>query len=50
LEAAMLATLDALAIALYVQIDDFLPVRSGPGHPPKITDSRRPTRWVTGGC
>lgn len=35
----MLATLDALAIALYVQIDDFLPARSGPGQPPKITDS-----------
>jgi Transposase DDE domain len=35
----MHATLDALAIALYVQIDDFLPARSGPGHPPKITDS-----------
>jgi Transposase DDE domain len=35
----VLATLDALAIALYVQIDDFLPGRSGPGHPPKITDS-----------
>ena len=35
----MLATLDALAIALYVQIDDFLPARLGPGHPPQITDS-----------
>jgi hypothetical protein len=35
----VLATLDALAIALYVQIDDFLPVRRGPGHPPRITDS-----------
>jgi DDE family transposase len=35
----MLATLDALAIALYVQIDDFLPARCGPGRPPKITDS-----------
>jgi hypothetical protein len=35
----VLATLDALAIALYVQIDDFLPARSGPGHPPRITDS-----------
>ena len=35
----MLATLDALATALYVQIDDFLPVRRGPGHPPRITNS-----------
>lgn len=35
----MLATLDALATALYVQIDDFLPARSGPGHPPKLSDS-----------
>jgi hypothetical protein len=35
----MHATLDALAIALYVQIDDLLPDRSGPGRPPKITDS-----------
>ncbi|MGA2470544.1 MAG: IS982 family transposase [Solirubrobacteraceae bacterium] len=35
----MLATLDALVIALYVQIDDFLPARSGPGHPPKLSDS-----------
>jgi len=33
------ATLDALATALYVQIDDFLPARRGPGHPPKITDA-----------
>jgi hypothetical protein len=35
----VLATLDALAIALYVQIDDFLPARSGPGHPPKLSDA-----------
>jgi hypothetical protein len=35
----VLATLDALTTALYVQIDDFLPVRSGPGHPPKLSDS-----------
>lgn len=35
----MHATLDALATALYVQIDDLLPDRSGPGRPPKITDS-----------
>ena len=35
----MLAPLDALAIALYVQIDDFLPSRTGPGHPPKLSDS-----------
>jgi len=33
------ATLDALTTALYVQIDDFLPRRRGPGHPPKITDA-----------
>jgi hypothetical protein len=33
------ATLDALATALYVQIDDFLPARSGPGHPPKLSDA-----------
>jgi hypothetical protein len=33
------ATLDALRTALYVQIDDFLPARSGPGHPPKLSDS-----------
>jgi hypothetical protein len=35
----VLATLDALTTALYVQIDDFLPVRTGPGHPPKLSDS-----------
>jgi hypothetical protein len=35
----VLATLDALATALYVQIDDFLPARSGPGHPPKLSDA-----------
>lgn len=35
----MHATLDALATALYVQIDDFLPVRRGPGRPPRISDS-----------
>ena len=35
----MHATLDALVIALYVQIDDFLPVRSGPRHPPKLSDA-----------
>ena len=35
----MHATLDALTTALYVQIDDFLPARRGPGHPPKITDA-----------
>jgi hypothetical protein len=33
------ATLDALAIALYVQIDDFLPARSGPGRPPRLSDA-----------
>jgi hypothetical protein len=35
----VLAALDALVIALYVQIDDFLEPRSGPGRPPKLTDS-----------
>lgn len=35
----MLATLDALATALYVQMDDFLPARRGPGRPPRISDS-----------
>ena len=35
----MHATLDALTTALYVQIDDFLPARRGPGRPPKITDA-----------
>jgi hypothetical protein len=33
------ATLDALAIALCVQIDDFLPARSGAERPPRISDS-----------
>lgn len=35
----MLAALDALVIALYVEIDDFLEPRCGPGRPPKITDA-----------
>ncbi len=35
----MPAALDALVIALYVAIDDFLEPRSGPGRPPKLTDS-----------
>jgi hypothetical protein len=36
----VLAALDALVIALYVQIDDFLgPRHRGPGRPPKLTDS-----------
>jgi hypothetical protein len=36
----VLAALDALVIALYVEIDDFLgPRRRGPGRPPKLTDS-----------
>jgi hypothetical protein len=42
----VLATLDALTIALYVQIDDFLPARTGPGHPPKLTDSETITLAV----
>jgi hypothetical protein len=35
----VLADLDALVTALYVRIDDLLPVRCGPGRPPKITDA-----------
>ena len=35
----MLANLDALLTALYVRVDDLLPRRRGPGHPPKITDA-----------
>ena len=35
----MLAALDALVIALYVEIDDFLDDRRGPGRPPKLTDA-----------
>lgn len=36
----MHAALDALVIALYVEIDDFLgPRHQGPGRPPKLTDS-----------
>jgi len=31
--------LDALLTAIYVLTDDFLPPRSGPGRPPKITDA-----------
>jgi hypothetical protein len=33
------ADLDALLTALYVLIDDFLPGRSGPGRPPRISTS-----------
>jgi Transposase DDE domain len=35
----VLAALDALVIALYVEIDDFLEPRSGPGRPPKLSDA-----------
>jgi hypothetical protein len=35
----VLAALDALVIALYVAIDDFLEPRSGPGRPPKLSDA-----------
>ena len=35
----MHANLDALHMATYVLIDDFLPPRRGPGRPPKITDA-----------
>jgi hypothetical protein len=33
------ADLDALVTALYVCVDDLLPARQGPGHPPRITDA-----------
>ena len=42
----MHATLDALTTALYVQIDDFLPARTGPGHPPMLSDSEAITLAV----
>ena len=35
----MRANLDALLTALYVRVDDLLPKRRGPGHPPRITDA-----------
>jgi hypothetical protein len=35
----VLAALDALVIALYVEIDDFLEPRPGPGRPPKLSDA-----------
>jgi len=35
----VLAALDALAIALYVEIDDFLERRRGPGRPPRLSDA-----------
>jgi hypothetical protein len=35
----MHAALDALALALYVEIDDFLEPRRGPGRPPKLSDA-----------
>ena len=35
----MLAALDALAISLYVEIDDLLGPRHGRGRPPKLTDA-----------
>ena len=35
----MHADLDALLTALYVRVDDLLPKRQGPGHPPRITDA-----------
>jgi hypothetical protein len=33
------ADLDALLTAIYVLVDDFLPVREGPGAPPRISDA-----------
>ena len=35
----MHANLDALVTALYVRVDDLLPRRRGPGHPPRISDA-----------
>lgn len=35
----MSADLDTLMIALYIQIDDFLPERVGPGRPKRISDA-----------
>jgi hypothetical protein len=35
----VLANLDALLTALYVRVDDLLPKRRGPGHPPRISDA-----------
>ena len=35
----MRADLDALLTAIYVLVDDFLPGRSGPGAPPRISDA-----------
>jgi len=35
----VLADLDSLLTALYVLVDDLLPVRSGPGRRPRITDA-----------
>ena len=35
----MRADLDTLLTAIYVLVDDFLPERSGPGRPPKISDA-----------
>lgn len=35
----MIAALDALALALYVELDDFLEPRQGPGRPPKLSDA-----------
>jgi hypothetical protein len=42
----VLADLDALLTALHVRVDDFLPRRCGPGHPPRITDSEMVTLAV----
>lgn len=42
----MPAALDALVIALYVEIDDFLEPRSGPGRPPKLSDAELVTLAV----
>ena len=42
----MLANLDALLTALYVRVDDVLPKRCGPGHPPRITDAELVTLAV----
>lgn len=42
----MRADLDTLLTAIYVLVDDFLPERSGPGRPPKISDAELVTLAV----
>jgi hypothetical protein len=42
----VLAALDALVIARYVEIDDLLGPRRGPGRPPKLSDAELVTLAV----